>query len=68
VDTYSRLPPEEQKVILATLLGYAAVLWLTIAWEEAMMLLAVPVLTGLAFCVIRALRRRDQRRQEEWLY
>jgi hypothetical protein len=68
VDTYSRLPPEEQKVIVATLLGYAAVLWLTIAWEEAMMLFAIPLLTGLAFFLIRAMRRREQRRQEEWLY
>jgi hypothetical protein len=53
---------------MATLLGYAAVLWLTIAWQEAMMLFAIPVLTGLAFFLIRALRRREQRRQEEWLY
>jgi hypothetical protein len=44
MDRYSRLPPEEQRIVVVTLLCAAAALWLAIAWEEVMVLMALPLL------------------------
>jgi hypothetical protein len=42
MDRYSRLPPEEQRIVVVTLLCAAAALWLAVAWEEVMVLAALP--------------------------
>ena len=48
VDWYSRMPPEEQRVVVVTLFAASAALWLAVAWEEVMVLSAIPLLAGLA--------------------
>lgn len=68
MDAYTRLPPEEQKIIQITLLGSAAVLWLALAWEELMVLVALPILAGLAFFLIRTARKYHDRRKNDYLY
>ena len=68
MDTYNRLPPEEQRVVVVTLLGAAALLWLAVAWEELMMLSAIPLLFALAWGLIKVARRREKRHKEEALY
>ena len=68
VDWYSRMPPEEQRVVVVTLFGAAAALWLAVAWEEVMVLSAIPL--------ARLSRRSDhpldpqatERQKEEILY
>lgn len=67
IDWYSRLPPEEQKIILTMVLGAAASLWLAVAWGEAKVLFALPALALVAYYLVRAARRRAERRTEEWL-
>ena len=66
--TYNRLPPEEQRIVVVTLLGVAASLWLAVAWEEVMVLAAIPMLFGIAWALIRLARRREERDKEEALY
>ena len=66
--TYNRLPPEEQRIVVVTLLGVAASLGLAVAWEELRMLAAIPLLAGVAWGLIRVARRREQRHKEEALY
>jgi membrane protein implicated in regulation of membrane protease activity len=68
IDWYSRLAPEEQKIVLATSLAAAASLWLAVAWEELMVLLALPALAFITFALLRATRRRVERRTEDRLY
>ena len=68
IDWYNRLPPEEQKIVLVTSLAAAASLWLAVAWEELLVLLALPALTFIAFALLRATRRRLEQRTEDWLY
>lgn len=65
---YNRLPPEEQRIVVVTLFGAAASLWLAVAWEEVMVLTALPLLFGIAWGLIRAARRRAERHKEELLY
>ena len=47
MERYNRLPPEEQRIVVVTLLGAAASLWLAVAWEELMVLAAIPLLFGI---------------------
>jgi hypothetical protein len=68
IERYSSLPPEEQRIIVITLLGVAATLWLAVAWEEVMVLAALPALALVAWVLIRGARREAQRRQEDWLF
>lgn len=68
MDRYNRLPPEEQRIVVITLLGAAAALWLAVAWEEMMVLAALPLLAIVAWVLIRSVRRRAERHKEEWLY
>jgi len=68
MDRYNGLPPEEQRVVVVTLLGAAAALWLAVAWEELMILTALPLLAVVAWALIRSVRRRAERRKEEFLY
>ena len=68
MDTYNRLPPEEQRIVVVTLLGAAASLWLAVAWEEIMVLAAIPPLFAIAWGLIKAARRREERQKEEALY
>ncbi len=68
VDWYSRMPPEEQRVVVVTLFGAAAALWLAVAWEEVMVLSAIPLLAFLAGAIIRSIRKRAERQKEEILY
>ena len=68
METYNRLPPEEQRIVVITLLGAAASLWLAVAWEELMVLAAIPLLFGIAWALIKAARRREERQKEEALY
>ena len=68
IERYSSLPPEEQRIIVITLLGVAATLWLAVAWEEVMVLAALPALVLVAWVLIRGARREAQRRQEDWLF
>ena len=68
METYNRLPPEEQRIVVVTLLGAAAALWLAVAWEELMVLTAIPLLFGIAWALIKAARRREERQKEEALY
>ncbi len=68
IEWYSRLPPEEQRVVVVTLFGAAASLWLAVAWEEVMVLSAIPLLAGLAGAIIRSIRKRAERQREEILY
>ena len=68
VDRYNRLPPEEQRIVVIILLGMAAALWLAIAWQEVMVLVAIPLLVGVAWALIRSVRRRVEREKEELLY
>jgi hypothetical protein len=65
---YSRLPPEEQKIVHVTLLAAAAALWLAIAWEEVMVLAALPALAVVAGVLIRVARRHAERRKEDLQY
>ena len=65
---YNRLPPEEQRIVVVTLLGAAASLWLAVAWEEVMVLAAIPLLFGIGWALIRSARRREERNKEEALY
>jgi hypothetical protein len=65
---YNRLPPEEQRIVVITLLAAAACLWLAVAWEELMVLAAIPVLCVMCGALIRSARRRAERRKEELLY
>jgi hypothetical protein len=67
-DWYGRMPPEEQRVVVVTLFAASAALWLAVAWEEAMVLAAIPLLTGLATLVIRSIRKRAAQQDEEILY
>lgn len=66
--SYNRLPPEQQRIVVVTLLGAAASLWLAVAWEELMVLAAIPLLFGVGWALIRAVRRREERHKEEALY
>ena len=68
MERYNRLPPEEQRIVVVTLLGAAASLWLAVAWEELMVLAAIPLLFGIGWALIRAARRREERNKEEALY
>jgi CRISPR/Cas system-associated protein Csm6 len=68
IDRYNRLPPEEQRIVIVTLFAGAAALWLAVAWEEAMVLVAMPVLAAIAWSLIRSARRRAERQKEEILY
>ena len=68
MESYNRLPPEEQRIVVVTLLGAAASLWLAVAWEELMVLAAIPLLFGIGWALIRAARRREERKKEEALY
>jgi hypothetical protein len=68
MDRYNRLPPEEQRIVVITLLAAAASLWLAVAWAEVMMLAALPLLAALARALIRSVRRRAESDKEEWLY
>ncbi len=68
VDWYSRRPPEEQRVVVVTLFAASAALWLAVAWEEVMVLFAIPLLGGLATLIIRSIRKRVERQGEEILY
>lgn len=68
IDRYNRLPPEEQRIVTVTLLGCAASLWLAVAWEEVMVLAALPLLGGMCWGLLRIARRRAERRKEELLY
>jgi hypothetical protein len=65
---YERLPPEEQRIVVITLLGAGASLWLAVAWEEIMVLASIPLLLGIGLALIRAARRREERSKEEALY
>jgi len=68
IDRYNRMPPEEQRIVVVTLIAAAAALWLAVAWEEVMVLLAMPLLTGLAWALLRSVRRRAERHDEEVMY
>lgn len=68
MDRYNRLPPEEQRIVVITLLGAAAALWLAVAWAEVKMLAALPLLAFVAWKLIRSVRRRAESDKEEWLY
>lgn len=68
IGRYNRLPPEEQRIVLTSLFGVAASLWLAVAWEEPMALLAVPLLAVGDWLLIRMARRRADRDKEELLY
>jgi hypothetical protein len=68
MDRYNRLPPEEQRIIVITLLAAAASLWLAVAWQELMMLAALPLLAMVAWGLIRTVRRRTAREKEKFLY
>lgn len=68
IDRYNRLPPEEQRIVIITLLGAAASLWLSVAWEEIMVLAALPVLAGICWGLIRVARKRAERHKEKLLY
>ena len=68
VDWYSRLPPEEQRIVVVTLIAAAAPLWLAVAWQEAMVLVAIPLLAVVAWTLLRSVRRRAERHKEEFLY
>lgn len=68
MDAYTRLPPEEQKIIQITLLAAAAALWLALAWEEVMVLVALPALATLATVLIRMARKHQERTKEDFLY
>jgi hypothetical protein len=68
MERYNRLPPEEQRIVVVTLLGAAASLWLAVAWEELMVLAAIPLLFGIGWALIRSARRREERNKEEALY
>ena len=65
---YNRLPPEEQRIVNVTLLAAAASLWFAVAWEEVMVLAALPLLAIVATALIRTARRTGEARQEELLY
>ena len=67
-ERYNRLPPEEQRIVVVTLLAAAAALWLAVAWEELMVLAALPLLSVMAWALIRTARRRAERHAEELLY
>ena len=58
---YNRLPPEEQRIVVISLLAAAASLWLAVAWEELMVLAALPLLSLVGWGLIRAARRRAAR-------
>ena len=64
MERYNRLPPEEQRIIVVTLIAAAAALWLAVAWEEVMVLSALPLLAGVAWGLIRTARRRAERNEE----
>jgi len=68
IGRYNRLPPEEQRIINVTLLAAAAALWFALAWEEVMVLTALPLLAIVATALIRTARRRAKRHKEELLY
>ncbi len=65
---YNRLPPEEQRIVNVTLVAAAPALWFAVAWEEVMVLAALPLLAIVATALIRTSRRRARREQEELLY
>jgi hypothetical protein len=68
IDAYNKLPPEEQKIVLVTVLAGAASLWLAVAWEEPMVLIALPLLWLIGRTLMRSARRRAQRQEQDWLY
>lgn len=68
VGRYNRLPPEEQRIVVISLLAAAAALWLAVAWEELMMLAALPLLSLVGWGLMRTARRRAERQKEELLY
>jgi hypothetical protein len=64
MERYNRLPPEEQRVVNVTLLAAAPVLWFAVAWEEVMVLAALPLLAIVATALIRTARRRAKRKEK----
>jgi hypothetical protein len=68
IGRYNRLPPEEQRIVNVTLLATAAALWFAVAWEEVMVLAALPLLAVVATALIRTARRRAKRHKETLLY
>ncbi len=68
IDRYNRLPPEEQRIVTVMLIGAAAALWLAVAWEELMVLAALPLLGGICWGLLRVARRRAEKQKEELLY
>ncbi len=66
MDRFARLTPEEQRVLVGTILGTLAALWLALAWTEPMVLLAIPLLALLAMVLLRASRRRARRASRDW--
>lgn len=68
IERYYRLPPEEQRIVVVTLFGVAATVWLAVAWEELMVLIALPMLAGMCWGLIRLARRRAERHKEKLLY
>jgi hypothetical protein len=67
-ERYNRFPPEEQRIVVVTLLAAAAALWLAVAWEEVMVLTALPLLWVVAWALIRTARRRADRHDEKLTY
>jgi hypothetical protein len=68
IGRYNRLPPEEQRIVNVTLLAAAAALWFAVAWEEVMVLAALPLLAIVATALVRTARRRARRHKEKLLY
>lgn len=68
IGRYYRLTHEEQRIVVVTMLGIGASLWLAVAWEELMVLAAIPLLVVIAWALIRTARRRAQRQDEKLLY
>ena len=68
VNWYNRLPSEEQRIVVITLIGAAATLWLTVAWGEVMVLAAIPLLATVAWGLIRSTRRRAESHDEKIVY
>ncbi len=64
---YNRLAPEEQRILHVTLVAAAAALWFALAWEEVLVLAALPLLAIVATALIRMARRRAKR-EEKLLY
>lgn len=58
-ELYESLRPNEARLLHWSAAAVAVVLWFTVAWQDPLVLLAVPLIGGSFFFLVRRSRRLD---------